>query len=148
MSDSYNPTSNPVHNPARQFAYGNWLAVLLISFTLYALTANRGIQWQDSGKHILRIATGQLENNLGLALCHPLHYWLGRLAVAPDLFEPCFAVTLVSSLAAAMAAAVPTAWPIVAHVAITRVELIAACDALMSRPAQSRFATFLEYSDR
>lgn len=41
-------------------------------------------------------------------------------------------------------AAVPAAWPWVAHVAITRVEPNATCDAEMFRPAKSRFATSAE----
>jgi len=77
----------------------------LIALALYALTANRGAQWQDSGWHILRIVSGELVHPLGLALSHPLHYWLGRMAVGVGLFEPCFAITLISSLAAAVAVA-------------------------------------------
>ncbi len=82
-----------------------WFALFAISFVLYAATANRGVQWQDSGHHILRIVTGESVNPLGLALSHPLHHWLGRLAVWFDLFDPCLAITLVSSLAAACAIA-------------------------------------------
>ncbi len=82
-----------------------WLAIALGSLALYAATANRGPQWQDSGYHILRVATHQSVNPLGLALSHPLHHWLGRLFVAPGIVEPCLAVTLVSALAAAVAVA-------------------------------------------
>jgi hypothetical protein len=44
-------------------------------------------------------------NPLGLALIHPLHYWLSRLAVRLDLLEPAYAVTLISSLGGAVAIA-------------------------------------------
>ena len=70
---------------------------------LYAATANRGIQWQDPGHFILRVVTHEPFNPLGLALSHPLHHWLGRLAAAPGLLEPAFAVTLVSAVAGAVA---------------------------------------------
>ncbi|MDM8005036.1 MAG: DUF2723 domain-containing protein [Phycisphaerae bacterium] len=82
-----------------------WLLVFLASLCLYATTANRGPQWQDSGEFILRITTGDLLGRLGLALSHPLHYWLGRAAIAPGLLEPAFAITLISSLGAALAVA-------------------------------------------
>ena len=42
------------------------------------------------------------------------------------------------------AAAVPTAWPIVAQVAITRVAESAMCVTEMSRPANIRFGTLTE----
>ena len=82
-----------------------WLAVFLPAVVLYGATASRGAQWQDSGFHVLRVVTGEPLNPLGLALSHPLHHWLGRLAVAQDLLEPCFAVTLISALAGAVAVA-------------------------------------------
>ncbi|UCD29262.1 MAG: DUF2723 domain-containing protein [Planctomycetota bacterium] len=91
------------HTPRIRF--NGWLVVFLMSFILYAATANRGPQWQDSGSHIIRIFTGDISNPRGLALFHPLHYWLGRLAIAPGVLEPCFAITLVSSLAGALAVA-------------------------------------------
>lgn len=92
-------------NQTARFPLGGWSAVFVACFILYGLTANRGTQWQDSGYHILRISTGHLLNPLGLALSHPLHYWLGRLAVAPGILEPCFAVTLISVFSAALAVA-------------------------------------------
>ncbi len=82
-----------------------WTVLFLLFFVLYALTASRGPQWQDSGYHMLRVVTGQLMHPLGLALCHPLHHWLGRFVVAVDVLEPCFAITLISSVAAAVAVA-------------------------------------------
>jgi len=84
-----------------------WLAVFVGAFALYAATANRGIQWQDSGLHIVRILEHQPENPLGLALSHPLHHWLGRISVAlfGGMIEPCFVVTLISALMGAITAA-------------------------------------------
>lgn len=50
-----------------------YLILLLISVTLYWLTAQEGVAWQDSGLHQLRILNGQFSNPLGLALSHPLY---------------------------------------------------------------------------
>jgi len=44
-------------------------------------------------------------NPRGLALSHPLHYYLGRAAILLDVVPPAFAVTLVSALGGALAAA-------------------------------------------
>lgn len=82
-----------------------WSLCFLASLTLYALTAKRGAQWQDYGYHILRVVTHEALNPLGLALSHPLHHWIGRFAVSLNLTEPCLAVTLISSLAGAIAVA-------------------------------------------
>lgn len=82
-----------------------WAMVFIPAMLLFAATANRGPQWQDSGDIILRTWRGELHNFLGLALVHPLHYWLGRAALRLTFLEPAFAITLVSSLGAALAVA-------------------------------------------
>jgi len=97
------PSVEPRGNPRAVCTV--WFALFFISFLLYAATANRGAQWQDSGYHILRVVSQEPVNPLGLALSHPLHHWLGRTAVSLNLFEPCFAITLLSGLAAAIAGA-------------------------------------------
>lgn len=83
----------------------DWIVVLTVASVLFILTANRGPQWQDSGQHMWRIISGDLVHRLGLALSHPLHYWLGRAALFPKLGEPAYAVTLVSALCAGVAIA-------------------------------------------
>ena len=75
------------------------------AFLLYALTASRTIQWQDYGQFVLRIVTDELFNELGLALAHPLHFWMGQAAVALLPAEPPYAVALVSALAGAVTVA-------------------------------------------
>ena len=82
-----------------------WLAVFIVAAGVYGLTAGRTIQWQDSGKTVLRIVTEDLGNDLGLALVHPLYHWLGRGAVAALPIEPAWAVALVSALGAAVGVA-------------------------------------------
>lgn len=91
--------------PLAVHAFPGWVICFVFALTLYVATANHGPQWQDSGHHMLRIVTGESINPLGLALTHPLHHWVGRFAVALDLVEPAFAVTLISALAAACALA-------------------------------------------
>ncbi len=79
--------------------------VFLAALMLYIATANRGVQWQDSGWQQWRIVSGQWEHPYGLALVHPLQYWLGRVAIRLSFLEPAFAITLISSLAGAIAIA-------------------------------------------
>ncbi len=102
MENNGNPSES---GSAPTTVWSGWLTFFLGSLTLYALTANRGVQWQDSGQHILRIVTGEFNNPLGLALTHPLHHWLGRFVVALGIGEPAFSVTLISALAGAAAVA-------------------------------------------
>ncbi len=105
MRDDTLATGHPAPPPSRRPLWQVWLLVFLASFLLYALTANRGVQWQDSGSHILRITNHQVHNPLGLALAHPLHHWICRAAIAIEVGEPCFIITLVSSLFAAITVA-------------------------------------------
>ncbi|NLX15210.1 MAG: DUF2723 domain-containing protein [Phycisphaerales bacterium] len=92
--------------PIKELSLHNtWAMVFLAALALYATTANRGVQWQDSGWQQWRIVTGQWEHPLGLALVHPLQYCLGRAAIRLTFLEPAFATTLLSSLAGAVAIA-------------------------------------------
>jgi hypothetical protein len=82
-----------------------WLAVLGASLALYALTASRTVQWQDQGQFVLRVVRDEITDPYGLALAHPLHFWICRASVRVLPFEPPFAVALVSSLFAAICVA-------------------------------------------
>jgi len=95
----------PLKRGETHLGWCTWAIVFLSAFLLYGLTANRGAQGVDSGEFILRIVEGELIDSKGLALTHPLHHWLGRLAISTDLLEPCFAITLISAFAAAIAVA-------------------------------------------
>lgn len=105
MPDSQPSPPNPSNPRTAHSVWRGWLVIFLLALMVYAATANRGAQWQDSGNQILDIINGELLNPQGLVLSHPLHHWLGRLAVSLDMFEPCFAITLISALAAAIAVA-------------------------------------------
>lgn len=82
-----------------------WLVACATALALYGATACPCEQDQDAGWQQYRIVTGQWRHPLGLALVHPLQYGLGRIAVRILPVEPAFAITLVSSLAAAIAVA-------------------------------------------
>jgi len=73
------------------------------AFTLYLFTGARTVQWQDSGQFVLRIVSGELDNPWGLAMTHPLHYWLGRIAVGFFPGQAPWAVTGVSALGGGLA---------------------------------------------
>ncbi len=105
MLESESITASSTDRTTNVSPWLHWTALFVAAFVLYAATANRGAQWQDSGHHILRVVTGEVVNPLGLALSHPLHHYLGRAFVYVLPLEPAFAVTLVSALAAAIAVA-------------------------------------------
>lgn len=70
----------------------------IAALVLYAGTGARDVEWQDPGIHQYRILTGQLEHPLGLALSHPLHYGVGRAALAVPLGDPVWRLNLLSGL--------------------------------------------------
>lgn len=72
----------------------------LAALVVYVVSAAPGINWQDSALHQFRVFTGRLENPLGLALTHPLHYWLGRAVLRLPL-NPAYGLNLLSALCGA-----------------------------------------------
>lgn len=87
--------ATPRHAVLTAFAVGG--AALL----LYGLTAAHGVEWQDPAFHQLRIVTGRILHPLGLALSHPLHYWLGRGVLHLPVFETLHRLNLLSALCGA-----------------------------------------------
>ncbi|MBN1556498.1 MAG: DUF2723 domain-containing protein [Phycisphaerae bacterium] len=71
-------TTNLTPRRQRRLGFLRWLGVVLFFAVLYGLTAQRGVNWQDSGILQHRILTGNYEHYLGLALAHPLYIALGR----------------------------------------------------------------------
>lgn len=96
------------HAPPRTMLRA-WGIAFAASLALYAATAELGPQWQDSGWQQVRILTGDLAHPMGLALTHPLHFHLCRAALLIPIGEPAARITMVSSLAAAIAVANLTA---------------------------------------
>ncbi len=59
----------------------NWLCaggIFILFFALYALTAQRGVSWQDSGEFQYRLLAGDYVWHSGIARAHPLYIFLGR----------------------------------------------------------------------
>jgi hypothetical protein len=75
----------------------------LLAFGLYAATAARTIQWQDSAQFTYRIGIGKIDNTYGLAMVHPFHFMLGRAAVRILPNHVPWALSLVSALGGAVA---------------------------------------------
>ena len=94
-----------VEDPLPPQRWRVWYGFFLTALILYVATANRGVQTQDSGWQQYRIVTGQIAHRHGLALCHPMQYYLGRLAIRIPGLEPALAITLVSAVAGALAVA-------------------------------------------
>ncbi|MGA0332504.1 MAG: protein O-mannosyl-transferase family [Kiritimatiellia bacterium] len=75
----------------------------LFAFSFYALTGSRTIQWQDSAQFTYRISSGTLWNEYGLAMVHPLHFWLGRGMIALFPGPDPWAVSLASAAGGGLA---------------------------------------------
>lgn len=75
-----------------------WCLTVLAASILYVATSDGQPQWQDSGEMLVRILTDKIEHPLGVALTHPLHFYLGRLSLwlMPGL-EPALAITIGAS---------------------------------------------------
>ncbi|MDD2598622.1 MAG: hypothetical protein PHO37_05285 [Kiritimatiellae bacterium] len=85
-----------------------WLsgAVFCVFMVLYALTAQRGVSWQDSGEFQYRLLVGDYAWNSGIARAHPLYILIGRcfIAVFPAALK-LYACSLLSGLFMAIALA-------------------------------------------
>ena len=84
-----------------------WTALLFAVFiAVYAVTAQRGVSWQDSGGFQYRILAGDYQGDSGIALAHPLYIFLARIFAAVFLKEDRFyAINLFSGLGLAFALA-------------------------------------------
>ncbi|MFA7173776.1 MAG: hypothetical protein WC340_10240 [Kiritimatiellia bacterium] len=86
-----------------------WLAgvVFCVFMVLYALTAQRGVSWQDSGEFQYRLLAGDYYWNSGIARAHPLYILLGQGFVALfPLAWKLYACSLFSGVCMALALAV------------------------------------------
>ena len=83
------------------------LLVFAFFFALYALTAQHGLSWQDSGEYQWRVLSADVAGFSGLARAHPLYISAARLW--SGCFPPAFrlwAVSAFSGMGAAVALAV------------------------------------------
>jgi hypothetical protein len=76
---------------------------------LYVLTGARTIQWQDSAQFTYRIGIGDPGNFYGLAMVHPFHFMLGRMACVLFPSNIPWALSGVSALGGAVAVGVTAA---------------------------------------
>jgi hypothetical protein len=91
---------------AEQERRSGWPAGVLcgvLALAVCVASVAPSVEWQDSGYHQWRILTGRLEHPSGLALSHPVQFWLGRLALQVPLGEPAWRINMVSALFGAVA---------------------------------------------
>lgn len=98
--------SAPESTSSRQFPNPTLVGAAcgFVALVLYWVTLAPGVCWQDSGVHQFRILSGMLENPYGLALSHPLHYWLGRamLVLPSGSTDPAWRLNLLSAISGAI----------------------------------------------
>ena len=82
-----------------------YAAVFLAFATLYALTAQRGPAWQDSGVFQWRVLNFDTVGSMGLALAHPLLIVLGKAFSFLPVGPLAWRVNMVSAICGAVAAA-------------------------------------------
>ena len=82
------------------------MAVFFCFITLYAVTAQRGVSWQDSGEFQYRILAGDYLWNSGIARAHPLYILMAKGFAAVFPKAACFyAANVFSGLGLALALA-------------------------------------------
>ena len=82
-----------------------WLPLFVLFFSLYALTCQRGVAWQDSGNHQHRMFAGEPLSEFGIAVSHPLYIMAGGLVSRIPLGDPALRINLLSALGMAIAVA-------------------------------------------
>jgi len=82
-------------------------AVAFSFFVLYAITAQRGVSWQDSGEYQYRVLAGDYQWHSGIARSHPFYILMARIFSVnfptPSRF---YAVNLFSGLGLSLSLAV------------------------------------------
>lgn len=82
-----------------------YVAVFVLSATLYIATCAPNVLWQDSGLFQYRIWHNELQGNLGLALAHPLYIMIGILVKYIPLGNFAHRINLISAISGALAVA-------------------------------------------
>ncbi|MCF7974316.1 MAG: glycosyltransferase family 39 protein [Phycisphaerae bacterium] len=72
---------------------------------IYGISCAPGLLWQDSGLIQYRVLHHDLQGFFGLALAHPLYYWIAFLAKLIPFGEVLHRINLISALAGAVAVA-------------------------------------------
>ncbi len=82
-----------------------WGVVFVLCGSMYILTTQPGVCWQDSGARQLRIINGDYVGDLGLALSHPLYIAIGRLFLEAPVSDPATRLNAASGVGMALAVA-------------------------------------------
>jgi hypothetical protein len=84
MTDDLRTENDPGEpgGAARRVDMRLWLAVFLATGCLYVATAQRSLNWQDSGDYQWRILRGDRTGTMGLARAHPLYIAAGEQVIA------------------------------------------------------------------
>ncbi|MCD4823294.1 MAG: DUF2723 domain-containing protein [Phycisphaerae bacterium] len=96
---------NDVRSTSR-LGLGGWFAVAAVFCLLYVATAQRSVNWQDSGDRQWRCLVGDYHGDMGLSSGHPLFIVVGHgiAQIAPLQHLP-FILTILSGIGMAVAVA-------------------------------------------
>ena len=83
----------------------SYFAVLLAAAILYFATSAPGVVWQDSGVIPYRVSHNDIQGRLGLALSHPLYYFLAIAFNSIPLGDVADKLNLMTALISAVAVA-------------------------------------------
>ena len=100
-----NVQTEPISPTGSRGGAALWLAVAGLMLAVYAVTAQRGPAWQDSGIFQWRILNFDLTGKFGLALAHPLLIILGKALSFLPLGPLALRMNLVSALCGAVTVA-------------------------------------------
>ena len=83
----------------------SYCLVFTIFAVIYGVSCAPGLLWQDSGLIQYRVLHHDIHGFFGLALAHPLYYWVAFGARAVPIGDVLFRINLISALAGAIAVA-------------------------------------------
>ncbi|MCP4453463.1 MAG: DUF2723 domain-containing protein [Planctomycetes bacterium] len=83
-------------------AYGLVFAIFAV---IYGVGCAPGLLWQDSGLIQYRVLHHDIQGYFGLALAHPLYYWVAFAVQAVPIGDVLYRINLISALAGAIAVA-------------------------------------------
>lgn len=99
-SDELSVTNIPKLTHIKSYCF-----VLAIFAVIYGVSCAPGLLWQDSGLIQYRVLHHDIHGFFGLALAHPLYYWVAFAAKAVPVGDALFRINLISALAGAISVA-------------------------------------------
>lgn len=79
--------------------------MLGIFAVIYGISCAPGLLWQDSGLIQCRVLHHDIRGFFGLALAHPMYYWVAFAVKALPVGDPLYRINLISALAGAITVA-------------------------------------------